>query len=168
MSDEATSCLVNSVITSRLDFCNSSLAGINSDQLVRLQRIQNSAARLIARKRKHDHITPILHELHWLPIEFRIKFKLCVLAFRHFEGTLPSYLSSVLCTYQPSRTLRSSSEKLLKIPRVTLKSAGERSFRFAAPTAWNSLPNSLRNSSSISQFKSQLKTHLFCQAFPDY
>ena len=167
LSDRATSCLVNSTITSRLDFCNSALAGITADQLGRLQRIQNSAARLIAKKRKHDHITPILRDLHWLPIDFRIKFKLCVFAYRHFEGTLPPYLSSVLCTYNPTRSLRSSSEKLLRTPRVDLKSAGERSFRYAAPVAWNSLPNALRNTPSLSQFKSKLKTHLFQIAFPE-
>ncbi len=167
LSDRATSCLVNSLITSRLDFCNSALSGINSDQLNRLQRIQNSAARLIARKRKYDHVTPILKELHWLPVDFRIKFKLSVLAFRHFEGTLPPYLSSVLCTYHPSRTLRSGSKKILKIPNTDLVSAGERSFRFQCPTVWNSLPDNIRNISSLNSFKSNLKTHLFRQAFAD-
>ena len=165
LSDRATSCLVNSLITSRLDFCNSALAGITSDQLNRLQRVQNSAARLVVKKRKYDHVTPILKELHWLPIDYRIKFKLCVLAYRHFEGTLPAYLSSVLCTYRPPRTLRSGSQKTLKIPKVDLKSAGERSFRFQCPTVWNSLPNSIRNTSPFSRFKCDLKTHLFRQAF---
>ena len=143
LTEKATACLINSVVTSRLDFCNSTLTGITSDQINRLQRVQNCSARLIAKKRKHEreHITPILTELHWLPLEFRIQYKLAVLAFRHFEGTLPPYLSTVLHIYQPPRVLRSSSEKLLKIPRVNLKSAGERSFHFAAPTVWNSLPS---------------------------
>jgi hypothetical protein len=167
LSEKATACLINSVVTSRLDFCNSTLTGITADQLSRLQRIQNCAARLIAKKRKHEHITPILIELHWLPIAFRIQYKVAVLAYRHFDGTLPPYLSYVLCTYQPPRALRSSSDKLLKIPRVNLKSAGERSFSFAAPVVWNSLPKSLRNIPIFSQFKTNLKTHLFRLAFPD-
>ena len=167
LSDRATSCLVNSIITSRLDFCNSSLTGITTDQLNRLQRIQNCAARLIMKKRKYDHITPVIYELHWLPLEFRIQYKLAVFAFRHFEGTLPTYLSATLCTYKPARSLRSSTERLLQSPRVNLKSAGERSFHFAAPAVWNSLPNSLRNIHSLPQFKKQLKTHLFLHAFPD-
>ena len=128
LSDRAISCLVNSIVTSRLDFCNSSLTGITTDQLNRLQRIQNCAARLIMKKRKYDHITPVIYELHWLPLEFRIQYKLAVLAFRHFEGTLPTYLSATLRTYEPARSLRSSTERLLKSPRVNLKSAGERSF----------------------------------------
>ena len=165
LSDKATSCLVNSLVTSRLDFCNSSLYGISSDQLYRLQKIQNHAARLICKKRKREHITPILYELHWLPIKYRIQYKLAVFTFLYFEGTLPQYLSSSLSTYQPARTLRSSSEKLLVVPRVNLKAAGERSFSFAAPTVWNTLPNSLRNLTDLPQFKRELKTHLFRQAF---
>jgi len=167
LSEKATACLVNSVVTSRLDFCNSILSGISAEQLDRLQRIQNHAARLIVKKRKHEHITPTLIELHWLPVKFRIQYKLAVFAFRYFEGTLPPYLASSLSTYQPTRSLRSSSEKLLIIPRVNLKSAGERSFYFIAPTVWNSLPNSVRDTTTLSQFKTKLKTHLFRQAFPD-
>jgi len=167
LSEKATTCLVNSIITSRLDFCNSTLSGITNDQLNRLQRIQNCAARVIFKKKKYDHITPILKELHWLPLEYRIQFKLAVLAYRHFDGTLPPYLSRVLSTYQPSRSLRSSSEKLLKIPRTNLKTAGERSFCYSAPAVWNSLPNSLRDSNTLLQFKNHLKTHFFRQAYPD-
>ena len=117
------------------------------------------------KKRKYDHITPVIYELHWLPLEFRIQNKLAVLAFRHFEGTLPTYLSATLCTYEPARSLRSSTERLLKSPRVSLKSAGERSFHFAVPAVWNSLPNSLRNIRLLPRIKNQLKTHLFRQAF---
>ena len=168
LSEKATSCLVNSIILSRLDFCNSILTGITADQLNRLQLIQNCAARLVLKKRKRDHVTPLLIELHWLPIESRIQFKLAVFAFKHFEKSLPQYLSSVLCTYQPSRSLRSSAEKLLKIPRVNLKTAGERSFHFAASAVWNSLPNSIRSISTLPVFKRHLKTHLFRLAFPTY
>ena len=100
------------------------MTGITSDQINRLQRVQNCSARLITKKRKHEHVTPILTELHWLPLEFRIQYELAVLAFRHFEGTLPPYLSSVLHIYQPPRVLRLSSENLLKIPRVNLKGCG--------------------------------------------
>jgi hypothetical protein len=167
LSDRATTCLVNALITSRLDFCNSTLAGINVDQVYRLQRLQNAAARLVAKKRKHDHISPVLFDLHWLPVSFRIKFKLCVLVYRHFEETLPPYLSSVLKTYHPHRCLRSSSDKLLVIPRVNLKSAGERSFRYVGSVEWNSLPKPLRFTPTLAQFKKNLKTHFFHLAFPD-
>ena len=96
LTDKAAICLVNALITSRLDFCNSTLAGSNVDQVNRLQRLQNAAARLVTKKRKHDHISSVLFDLHRLPVSYRIKFKLCVLVYRHFEETLPPYLSSVL------------------------------------------------------------------------
>ena len=101
----------------------------------------------------------------WLPVIFRCEYKIVTLAYRHFDGTLPSYLSAFLCTYQTSRTLRSSSEKLLKIPKRNLKSVGERSFSAIAPSVWNSLPASLRNLPTLSDFKAQLKTFLFDRPF---
>ena len=99
-------------------------------------------------------------------MKFRSEYKIDTLAYRHFDGTLPSYLSASLCTYQTSRTLRSSIEKLLKIPKRKLKSVGDHSVSFIAPTVWNSLPASLRNLPTLSDFKAQLKTVLFQQAFP--
>ena len=98
-------------------------------------------------------------------LKFRCQYKIATLAYRHFEGSLPSYLSSSLCTYEPSHFLRSSNEKLLKIPKQNLKSFEQRSFSFMAPSLWNSLPATLRNVPTLSQFKSQLKTFLFAQAF---
>ena len=103
-------------------------AGVADEQIARIRKIQNSAARLILKKSKRDHVTPLLKDLHWLRVKYRIQYKLATLAFRHFDGTLPPYLSSSLCTYQPSRSLRSSTERLLKIPQTNLKTFGERSF----------------------------------------
>ena len=77
-----------------------------------------------------------------------------------------TYLSDSLCTYQTSSTLRSSNEKLLKIPKRSLKSVGGRFFSFIAPTVWNLLPASLRNLQILSDFKAQLKSVLFQQTFP--
>ena len=125
----------------------------------------NNAAQLVLKKRRRDHVTPLLKELHWLPVKFRCQYKIAALAYRHFDGSLPPYLFSSLCTYEPSRFLRSSNEKLLKIPKRNLKSFGQRSFSFMAPSLWNSLPATLRNIPTLSQFKSQLKTFLFAQAF---
>ena len=165
LSTGAAARLVSAMVTSRLDYCNAILAGLPAEQIARLQRVQNNAARLVLKKKKRDHVTPLLKELHWLPVSFRCKHKICTLAFRHFDGSLPSNLSDALCIYEPSRTLRSSGEKLLKIPKCNLKSAGERSFGYTAPSLWNALPPSLRDIDSLSQFKAQLKTHFCCQAF---
>jgi hypothetical protein len=166
LTTEATAELTRSRILSKIDYCNSLLAGITSEQIARLQKIQNHAARLTFRKKRHDHVTPLLKKLHWLPVAERIDFKLATISFRYFDGTLPPYLSCCLSSYSPLRTLRSSSQKLLTIPRVNLKSAGARSFQYQAPLIWNSLPLEVRLSVSLSSFKTQLKTHLFRIAFP--
>lgn len=165
LSTSASAKLVSAMVTSRFDYCNSILAGLPAEQISRLQRVQNNAARLVFKKKKNDHVTTLLKELHWLPIKFRIQFKIAVLAYRHFDGSLPPYLSDALCTYQPSRSLRSSVERLLKIPKCNLKTAGNRSFSFVAPSIWNSLPTSLRDLPTLSQFRVHLKTYLFQQAF---
>ena len=155
--------LVASMITSRLDYCNATFAGVADEQIARIQKIQNNAARLILNKSKRDHVTLLFKELHWLPVKYCIQYKLATLAFRHFDGTPPPYLSSSLCTYQPS--LRSLTERLLKIPKTNLKTFSERSFGYIAPTVWNSLLADLRASPSLPTFKVNLKTHFFRQAF---
>jgi len=157
--------LVAAMVVSRHDYCNSVFTGLPAYHIARLQRVQNNAARLVTKKRRRDHVTSLLKELHWLPVKFRCQYKTATLAYRHFEGSLPPYISSSLCTYEPSRSLRSSNEKLLKIPKRNLKSFAQRSFSFMAPSLWNSLPATLRNVPTLSQFKSQLKTFLFAQAF---
>ena len=161
----ATTQLVSSLVLSRLDYCNAILAGLPSEDIARLQRIQNNAARLVFKKPRRNHVTPLLIELHWLPVKYRIQYKLATLAFRRFEDTLPLYLSSLLNIYQPSRTLRSSNEKLLSVPKVSSKTFGQRSFQYQAPVVWNSLPTEIRDCMSIETFKKHLKTHLFREAF---
>ena len=162
---QATVQLVSSLILSRLDYCNSLFSGLSSTQLSRLQQVQNNAARLIFRKSKKDHVTPLLIELHWLPVIHRIDYKIASLAYRCFDGSLPPYLSSLLTIYQPSRSLRSGSERLLKVPKAQLKTFGQRAFQFQAPSVWNSLPSEIRNTASLSAFKTQIKTYFFRKAF---
>ena len=125
-----------------------------------MQYIQNSAARLIAKKRKLDPISPILQELHWLPIKSRIKFKLLTMVFRCIQGSAPVYLQEIIQSYKPKHNLRSNSQNLLNQMRVRTKLFGDRAFAKAAPELWNSLPQSLRDI-SLDQFKSRLKTFLF-------
>ena len=156
---------VHAFITSRLDSGNSMLSGISQKQLSRVQRVQNAAARLIKGSKKRDHITPVLRQLHWLPIEQRIQFKILCLTFKALRFNNPTYLSGLLTPYSPSVNLRSKHQNKLKVPKVNLKSAGERAFSFTAPTLWNPLPYEIKNAVSFSSFKAHLKTHLFRKAF---
>ena len=154
--------LVNSLVTSKLDYCNSLLYGIKDCQIDRLQRCQNNAARVISLTRKYDHITPIMQDLHWLPVRYRIIYKILVLAHKSLYGKGPVYLRNLLAWYTPARSLRSSCEYLLVVPRWSLKSFGARRFEYAAPHLWNEyLPIELRRDTNLDHFKSSLKTCLF-------
>ena len=165
LNEAATTQLVHSLVTSRLDYCNSLLYGL-SDALVRkLQRVQNIAARIVTRSSHHCHIQPVLYTLHWLPVKFRIIFKILLLTYRSIHGSAPQYLTDLITPYIPHRHLRSSSKNLLVVPKVRLKSYGQRSFIFAAAKEWNNLPDYLKLSPSSDSFKTNLKTYLFKQCF---
>ena len=164
---EVTSGLVSAFVTTRLDYCNSVLAGLPQSKIDPLQRVQNAAARLVAGTGTRDHITPVLRSLHWLPIKFRIIYKLCVLMHLVRVGRSPAYLSDMMTSVAdlPGRErLRSSSSFQYELPRLKLK-FGERSFSFSGPKAWNSLPSNLQELTNTDTFKKLLKTHLFKLAF---
>ena len=162
LTQDALKTLISTFVLSRIDYCNSLLAGCPKKLLHKLQKVQNNAARLICRTPKFDHISPVLHTLHWLPVEQRIEYKWLLLAFKSVNNDGLSYLSDLLKFYISSRQLRSSSDtRLLRIPSFRLKSFGERKFSYQASVLWNSLPISLRHSNSTLAFKSALKTHLF-------
>ena len=164
LSHEAAATLVHAFITSRLDDGNSLLYGINDCLLKKLQLIQNTAARVLSKTRKYDHITPVLKKLHWLPVKQRIEYKILLLTWKSLNGISPAYLSDLITHYTPNRELRSSDKRLLYIPR-TNTSSGDRAFSISAPCLWNSLPETIRKANSLDKFKSLLKTHLFECAF---
>ncbi len=152
--------LVHAYMTSRLDYCNALLGGCPASLINKLQ-IQNAVARVLTRSRKYDHITPILQSLHWLPIKFRISYKLLLLTYKALNG----YITSLLLRYNPTRSLRSQNSGLLVVPRIAKSTKGGRAFSYLAPKLWNSLPDNVRGSDTLSLFKYKLKTHLFSQAF---
>ncbi len=123
--------------------------------------VQNATARLLTGTRRFDHISPILCSLHWLPVCYRIEFKILLFVFKALSGTTPEYLSDLLNPNTSSRPLRSSEKRVLMVPRSRLKLRGDRAFSIAGPKLWNSLPVSLLLVSSESEFKSKLKTYLF-------
>ncbi|KAF7654411.1 hypothetical protein LDENG_00070170 [Lucifuga dentata] len=94
-------------------------------------------------------------------LRFKIQFKILVLTFRALHGQTLTYTVELLQPYTPGRSLRSSDQGLLVIPRSRFKTKDDRAFEVAALTLWNSLPPSLRSVDSVDSFKKQLKTHLF-------
>ena len=100
-------------VTSRLDYCNALYVGMDQASIKRLQLVQNAAARLLTGHKKRDHITPILASLHWLPIRFRIDFKILLFVFKALNGLAPAYIAELLQCYTPARALRSADQLLL-------------------------------------------------------
>ena len=129
--------------------------------------IQHSAARIIMCIKRHDRqsITAVLRHLHWLPVKWRINYKIVVLVFRALHGLAPAYVSTLIMPYQPRRALRSAGSALLCVPRHNLECYGRRSFSCAGPVLWNSLPEDMRLADSLNSFKSHLKTHYFKLAY---
>lgn len=137
---DATALLINGLITSKLDYCNSLLFGLTESQTSKIQKVQNTAARVLTKTSKFEHITPILSNLHWLPIKARIEFKIIFLTFKTLHGMAPTYLCDLIQRYEPRRSLRSRDSYTLQIPRIKT-TYGERSFSWAASKLWNNLPS---------------------------
>ena len=113
--------------------------------------------------KRSDHITPAYIELHWLPIEQRIAYKICLLVHKSLNGQAPPYLSELLkpiSSISSRATLRSASTTQLNVPRTTLQ-FGNRAFSIAGPRYWNALPADLRAITDITNFKRLLKAHFF-------
>lgn len=136
--------VIHAFIISRLDYCNALYYGTQNKVLDRLQMVQNASARLLTGTCKFDHITPVLKALHWLPISFRINYKILLFVFKSLHGLAP-YIADLIKEQRTTRSLRSQSQKLLVVPRSKLKSRGDRAFAVAAPKLWNSLPLYIRD-----------------------
>ncbi len=111
----------------------------------------------LTRSRKYDHITPNLQSLHWLPIKFRISYRILLLAYKALNDLAPAYLTNLLSRYNPTRSLRSQNSELLVEPRIAKSTKGGRTFSYLAPKLWNSLPDNVQGSDTLSRFKSRLK-----------
>ena len=125
LSTDAANKLTVSFVLTRLDYCNSLLAGLPDNKLNKLQLIQSHAARIVLRKPRHASAASLLRTLHWLPVKATIQYKIACLCFQCLShNTMPPYLSDLLHPYQPSRTLRSLDTSLLSVPRFCLKTFG--------------------------------------------
>jgi len=147
--------LVHAFVISRLDCCNSIVAGLLKGLISQLQRVQNSAARLVLGLQSRDHIKPALFELHWLPVHLRIEYKLCLLMHSVSLESCPSYINDIVLTTAASsrrQGLRSSTDASSYTVPLTLTKLGERAFSVAGPSVWNSLPADIRHITDTSDF----------------
>ena len=165
LTRSSTISIIRALVISRLDYHNGLLVGAPHYQVRRLQVLQNFAARLVFRCSRYSEAMPLLRALHWLPVECRVLFKICLLAFRSLHGTAPTYLCSLLVPYKPPRSLRSSIAPTFVVPKTRTKTYGDRAFSVAAPRAWNSLPASIRQLPQEKLFRKALKTHIFMSIF---
>ena len=136
LSTEQLTTAVIAYVISKLDQNNSLLYRLPATLIDKLQRIQNAAARMICGARKYDHASPLLFKLHWLPVSYRIKFKVLLMTFKALQGEGPSYITNLLVPYQPERSLRSGDHNLLVEPRIH-STYGDRAF---STSRWRSSP----------------------------
>ena len=134
LSKENLISVIRAFVTSRLDYCNSILYGLPSSELIKLQRVQSAAARLVTSTPRYCHITPSLYELHWLPVKFRINFKLLLITFKALHGMAPKYIADLHTIRKKGNySLRSNDSIILEYPKKkSLRSFGDRSFSVAA------------------------------------
>ena len=164
LNHRAACTLIHAFITSHIDYCNSLLYGIPSYLLNKLQRVQNSAARLVLHLRKYEHITPALVQLHWLPVKFRINFKVLLTVFKVLNGKAPKYIEEMITVNTNARyNLRSADNFMLKVSSYKCKTFGGHAFPVYAPRLWNTLHLELRLVGNINLFKQKLKTYLFTE-----
>ena len=129
----------------------------------------NAAARVVTLSPKFCHITPVLVNLYWLPIDLRIEFKMLTVTYKTLHGLAPTHIEDLLQSYLAAEDLRASKKKknLLAVRAFNVNSYGRRAFSVATSLLWNILPQHIRDAGSLHLFKRQLqlKTVLFRRAF---
>ena len=164
LSMDAAAALIHSFVTSRIDCCNSLLYSVPKCHIDKLQRVQNAAARIVVMQGKFCHITPVLHQLHWLPVSFRINFITLLLTSKAIHELAPSYIND-LVKIKPLNSryrLWSNDGILLSHPNFkTLTTLGDPAFVASAPKLWNDLPLEIRVAKSVDTFKNIFKDASF-------
>ena len=159
LDDQTASLIAHALISSRPDYANFILLGFPNYVINKLQRIQNSLARIVLQSDCQAHAKPLLRQLHWLPVQSRSRFKLATITYKAHSTNCPQYLALFTHYHRPVRSLRSSDQHYL-LPTKCNTVFGSRSFR--SPSIWNSIPLEIRSLQTIEAFKRNLKTHYFC------
>ena len=157
--------LANALVSGCLDYCNSLLSGIAETDLTKVQCVLNRLARVVTKSPPFTRSVALLRSLHWLPVKYRVHFKICLLTYKALHEEQPVYLRSLIAISLPSRSLRSNRGITLSIPRIKTNTSA-RAFSLCAPSLWNNLPLSVRSATSVATFRRHLKTYLFDLVFP--
>ena len=167
LDPQTAKCVVNALVLSRLDYCNSLFVGLPGDLLKRLQHVQNSAARTVLNRPRREPVRQHLKSLGWLPVLERAEKKVACLTYRCINGLAPLHLSKLVFPYTPERDLRSAGKNLLKTKPYRLAHYGKRAFSCAAPAIWNSFPDTARLATTLFSFRSRVYRELFAPAYPE-
>ena len=150
------------IVGSRLDYCNSLLHNISKKNIQKLQRIQTNLARVVLKAPRLTSPEPMLASLHWLPVVYRIQYKLAIITFKPLTTRQQTYLADLLHPHVAARHTRSSTQ-ILVVPSIPTKMVS-RDFSHAAPTIWNNSPHDVRETTAINSFRTKLKTIYFKSA----
>ena len=156
--------IATSLIGSKMDYCNSVLFNVTKKEISKLHGVQNCLARVVTKSPSFCHITSLLKSLQWLPVRYRIKFKLYSLTYQALTSGQPVYIRNMLQPSRKVRTLRSSDLDQLNVPQVRT-AVGSRAFSVAAPRLWNKLPLEIRSAKTQISFRKKLKTYFFVRIF---
>ena len=165
--------LVNALVSSRPDYCNLLFLSLTDFELRRLQLVQNSLCQVVTHSSKFSHISPQLKKLHWLPVRYRVQFKIGLITYKILTQGQPVYLRGLIHPYTSFRNTRQSIPKLKFLQTPTFDCRVHKSIKHFSnsfshydPALWNSFPLHVRNSPSVASFRMHLKTHLFSSSFP--
>ena len=167
LNRETTAILVNSLVLTRMDYCNSLLIGTPQSGLHKLQMVLHRAERIVCGVMFREHITELLITLHWLQVVARIKFKICLVTHKTLKYGRPEYLLKFLVSSETDsvmETRHDSDKHHLETQRTSLVQA-KRAFSYVAPRFYNELPTAIKEVPSIHRFKKLLKSHFFLDCY---
>ncbi len=166
LTEETCAILVKTLVMSHLDYCNVVYTGLPDKELNKLQCVQNIAAKLVLKAGRRDSTTECLHSLHWLPIRWRIIYKIALLVHKSLTGEAPGHLKDMFQLWAQKGRHNDPGDRLLIVPFTGRKTFADRALTVAGPKIWNfMLSKTLRNITTEQTFKDQLKTFLFAKAF---
>ena len=154
--------VVISLAMSIINYCLKIWGSTSKQQLQRIQRLQNFAAKVIDGKaKKYDHVSPILSNLQWLTVKQKVRFDLCVMVFKILHNLMPPWLFNLITVgNMRNRQTRFNNDLFVSRANTNL---GSRSFIIQGPSVWNKLPNCLKETTNINAFKTGLKKHLLSE-----